>query len=44
MVLDMHDHSANQGPFGTTHGGTPRIDGNATLVVQLDRGSLQCDR
>ena len=37
MVLDMHDHSANQGPFGIIHGGTPRIE-------QLDRGSLQCDR
>ena len=44
MVLDTHDHSANQSPFGTIYGGTPSIDGNATLVVQLYRGSLQCDR
>ena len=41
---DMHYHSANQGPFGTIHGGTPRVDGNATLVVQLNRGSINRDR
>ena len=42
MVLDMHNHSANQGPFRTIEGGAPSIDGNAALMVQRDDRSLQC--